>query len=219
MFALKRIAPLCALTLIVGLVELGCQTAYFNAMESLGFEKREILVTRVKNAREAQEEAKEQFRSALEQFSALVAYDGGELEDTYNKLQRELDRSEAKAEAVHKRIEAVDDVAGALFEEWEKELDEYANDRLRADSERKLADTRRRYDQLMTAMRRAEAKIEPVLVPLRDNVLYLKHNLNAQAVASLERELVSVQTDVGSLIAEMEAAIAEADAFIAQMEN
>ena len=71
----------------------------------------------------------------------------------------------------------------------------------------------------MTAMHRAEAKIEPVLTPLRDQVLFLKHNLNAQAIASLQSELGRVEGDVSALIREMEAAIREADAFIVRLEK
>ena len=68
---------------------------------------------------------------------------------------------------------------------------------------------------LIQAMKRAEAKLEPVLVPLRDHVLFLKHNLNAKAIAGLGEELVSVQTNVDKLVREMENAIAHADAFLA----
>lgn len=66
-------------------------------------------------------------------------------------------------------------------------------------------------------MERAESRIQPVLTAMNDQVLFLKHNLNAQAVASLQNELVTVETDVATLIREMETAIAEADTFISAM--
>ena len=108
-------------------------------------------------------------------------------------------------------------VAAALFKEWETELEQYNSAELRRQTQQQLYDTQRRYDTLIAAMRRAEARLEPALVPFRDQVLFLKHNLNAQAVASLQDELVVIETDVSALIAEMETAIAEANAFIAQM--
>lgn len=43
----------------------GCQSAYYGAWEKLGVEKRDILVDRVENAKESQEEAQEQFADAL----------------------------------------------------------------------------------------------------------------------------------------------------------
>lgn len=204
---------------LIALVATGCQTAYYSTMEKLGYHKRDILVSRVEGARDSQQEAKEQFKSALEQFSSVMNFDGGDLEAKYKKLDRELERSEAKAQAVREHIDDVESVSGALFEEWEEELDQYSNADLRQTSEQQLAQTQRRYTQLISAMRRAEAKIEPVLTPFRDQVLFLKHNLNARAIASLQSEMVSVESDIAALIKEMEASIAEADSFITDLES
>jgi len=195
----------------------GCQTAYYNTMEKFGVHKRDIMVDRVEEARDSQQEAKEQFKSALEQFSQVLNYEGGKLEDKYKTLQAEYDVSEAKADEVRKRIDAVEDVSEALFDEWEDELDQYTNQALQRDSERKLVQTRKQYDQLLKTMRRAEAKIDPVLNAFRDQVLYLKHNLNAQAIASLQSELVAVESDIADLIKEMEKSIGEANSFIRTM--
>ena len=205
--------PLCFLVLSA----FGCQKAYYGAMEKFGVHKRDIMVDRVEEARDSQQEAKEQFKSALEQFSQVLNYKGGKLEDKYKALQAEYDKSEAKANEVRKRIDAVEDVSEALFDEWEEELDQYSNKALRRDSERKLAKTRKQYDQLLKAMRRAESKIDPVLKAFRDQVLYLKHNLNAQAIASLQGELVAVESDIADLIKEMEKSIGEANSFIRTM--
>jgi hypothetical protein len=197
----------------------GCQSTYYKTMEAFGYQKRDILVDRVEDARDAQQDAKEQFQSALEKFSTVVNFKGGELEENYKELKIELEGSESKAKAVKQRIGKVEDVAEALFDEWKSELGQYTNDSLRRASEQKLIQTRQKYSQLIEAMKRAEAKIEPVLASFRDQVLFLKHNLNARAVASLHEELASVETETASLIKEMEASIAEADAFIKAMSN
>ncbi|MHC4211195.1 MAG: DUF2959 domain-containing protein, partial [Planctomycetota bacterium] len=173
----------------------GCKTVYYGTMETLGQHKRDILVARVEVARDDQEEAKEQFRSALDSFSEVVAFEGGDLRSKYDRLKDELGRAEAKAEKVSGRIASIEDVAGALFDEWEGELDPYASDELRERSRDKLDETRRRYEQLLAAMKRAEQKMEPVLVAFQDQVLFLKHNLNAQAVASLEGNVETLQAE------------------------
>jgi len=195
----------------------GCQSTYYKTMEKFGYHKRDILVNRVEDARDAQQEAKDQFKSALEKFSAVMDFSGGQLEEKYKNLNAELENSESKAKDVRKGIETTEDVAEALFKEWESELSQYTNDNLRRVSEQKLGETRKRYSRLIKAMKRAEAKIQPVLSAFRDQVLFLKHNLNAQAIASLHNELASVEADITSLIKEMEASIAEADAFIQAM--
>lgn len=197
----------------------GCQDAYYKTMEAFGHHKRDLLVDRVEDARDTQQDAKEQFQSALEKFSAVMNFSGGKLEEKYKELKTELERSESKAKAVRENIEDVEDVSNALFKEWESELSQYSNDNLRRASELKLEQTRLRYSQLIEVMKRAESKIDPVLLAFRDQVLFLKHNLNAQAIASLHDELASVEADIALLIKEMEASITEADAFIKAMAN
>ena len=195
------------------------QRIYFRAIESVGQHKRDILVTRVETARDGLQEAKEQFQNALEKFTALTEYDGGELEDVYRQLKLEFDYSKSRAMAVKDRIDAVQDVAEALFSEWEDELEQYSNRSLRNISRQKLRQTQQLYGQLLSAMRRAEAKIDPVLRVFQDQVLFLKHNLNAQAIAALESELVTLSIGVSGLITAMERSIDRANAFMTTLNN
>jgi hypothetical protein len=199
---------------LVRLVVSTCQRFYFRAVESVGHHKRDILVARVENARDGLEEAKEQFQSALDRFAELTHFDGGQLDDVYRQLKVEFDYSTAKALAVKDRIDAVQDVAEALFDEWEAELEHYTNRSLRASSRQKLKLTQQHYGQLITAMRRAESKVGPVLAVFQDQVLYLKHNLNAQAIVYLEDELVGMTHNVAGLIGAMERSIGRANDFV-----
>lgn len=209
---LKRICFLAGLVFFAG-----CENTYYKTMEAFGKHKRDILVDRVKNARDAQEGAKQQFKSALEQFSTVVNVPSTKLQDKYNQLKAELDKSESKAKEVSTRIADVESVSNALFKEWKSELDQYTNKDLRRESEQKLKQTQARCDQLIGAMKQAESKIAPVLAAFRDQVLFLKHNLNAQAVASLQGELVTIESNVATLVKEMDSSIAEANKFINSM--
>ncbi|MBN1795377.1 MAG: DUF2959 domain-containing protein [Sedimentisphaerales bacterium] len=195
----------------------GCQSAYYGTMEKLGYHKRDILVDRVEEGRDAQEDAKEQFKTALEKFSEVVAYKGGDLQAKYNQLKSELDRSESRATKVRNKIDDIQNVAEALFEEWAEELQQYTNERLRKSSEEQLYQTKQSYAKLIQAMKRAETKMETVLAAFRDQVLFLKHNLNARAIASLQGELDVMEADIAALIKDMEASIAEANAFISNI--
>jgi hypothetical protein len=218
----RRLAALAIAATAIVPVAIGaaaCDRLYYSAMKKIGKEKRDILVGRVKAARGAQAEAQEEFKSALERFQAIVAVEGGSLEEKYTKLNAELERSEDRARQVKDRIDAVRDVSKDLFKEWNDELAKYTDRALRAESERELRETRRRTEALIAAMVKANARIEPILRPLRDRVLFLKHNLNARALGALTRELGTVQAGVDALIADMQRAITEADAFIAAMEQ
>mgnify|MGYP000094223080 CR=1 FL=1 len=195
----------------------GCESTYYNAMEKVGVHKRDILVDRVSEAKDAQEDAQEQFKDALTEFRSVVSFNGGNLESHYNRLNSEFEDSEAAAQEVTDRINKVESVAEALFDEWQDELKLYSNDRLRSDSANKLQATKRQYTSLIKSMRRAEKSVDPVLNALRDNVLYLKHNLNASAIGALKGELAGIDRDVQQLIGAMEKAINESDAFIKQL--
>ena len=183
-------------------------------MEKFGYAKRDLLVKRVVAAKNGQEEAKEQFQSSLEKLSALVNFNGGTLEKKYLETKTGYENSEKKAKDVSKKIDAIENVAEALFSEWEDEINQYSNKDLKRKSQAKLEKTKTKYQPLIVAMRRAEKKMNPVLDTLRDQMLYLKHNLNAEAVASIKDELTIIRADVTSLIKEMNVSIAEADKFV-----
>jgi hypothetical protein len=204
-------------------VSLGCSTArraYYDASESyLGYAKRERLVNRVEAARDEQTQAKEQFVSALDQFKSLINIEGGDLEATYRKLNREYERSVDQADAVRGRIRDVENVASALFSEWESEIGQMSDPELKEANRKLRSQTKSSYDQLIERMRSAAGTMEPVLVKFKDRVLFLKGNLNARAIAALQGTEVQLGAEIDNLVREMEASIAEADAFIAGMKG
>lgn len=203
------------LTAVISLT--ACETVVYDALEKVGYHKRDILIDRIDAAQASQTEGQEQFKSALEQFKSVINFDGGDLEVTYDLLNDEYEASVDAADEIHERIDSVKNVADALFDEWQEELEQYSNASLRRDSERQLKDTRRRYSKVLGAMRRAEKAIDPVLASLKDNTLYLKHNLNARAIASLKNELGTVDNDVNALLTAMQQAINESNAFIDEL--
>lgn len=196
------------------LVLSGCSSMYYSTMEKFGVEKRDILVDRVGDARDSQSDARETFRSSLEQFQSVVDTPDTTLQEKYEVISDAYDDSLKSANKVRDRIEAVEDVSEALFDEWEDELDLYESASLRNTSKRRLDETRKLYSSLITRMHQVEKRMDPVLEAFEDQVLFLKHNLNAQAIGSLEDELGQIRQDVDSLVRDMEASIAESEAFI-----
>lgn len=195
----------------------GCATAAYNIQEKFGIEKRDILVDRVIAVAKSQGEAKEEFEDALEAFRAVVDVNAGELETTYDTLNKAYKRADGQAGDVRARVSSVKKVARDLFKEWETELGSYSDAGLRRSSEAQLRETQDRYAALTGKMDAAVASMNPVLDVFRDRVLYLKHNLNARAIAAIGSETATLEGDVARLIAEMERSIAAADAFIAEM--
>lgn len=196
-----------------------CRNYYYKLAESTGRHKRDIIVYRVEGARDSLQEAKQQFQTALEKFSELSHFDGGDLEWLYKQLAHQLKVSESRSNSVCQRIRAIERMGEALFDEWQLELRDYNNRSLRNRSQQTMKSTRKQYDKLIKAMRHAEKKIEPVLIAFRDQVLFLKHNLNAKAICSLHNELISVGIDIAVLITAMEKSIGEANLFMQTLVN
>lgn len=197
----------------------GCRSAYYATLEKFGVYKRDLLKKRVTEARDDQKAAGQQFKDALAKLQSIYRFNGGELEGMYRSLESEYDRSADMANTVHKRVKSVEEVANDLFTEWDSEIDQISTPTLQAASRKQLNDTRIRYNTMIAALKKAELTMDPVLTKLHDNVLFLKHNLNAQAIASLKGEATNIQTEIARLINEMNASIAKADEFIRTLDQ
>ncbi len=195
----------------------GCSSTYYSAMEKFGVYKRDLLKKRVIAARDDQKEAGQQFKDALTRLKELYGFKGGDLEKVYDSLKNDFDKSTAKADSVRKRVKEVETVASDLFAEWENELKEISSEKLREKSRTQLRETRNRYETLHEALKRAEKSMDPVLNQFRDQVLFLKHNLNAQALSSLQKEALNIQDDISKLLGEMDRSIRQADSFISAL--
>lgn len=185
----------------------------------MGTHKRDILVERVEEGKEAQEDAKAQFASAFEEFVAVSNVELGDLKTAYERLQDSFDRSEKRAKAVLDRIDSIKGVSKALFKEWESELGQYTNQDLRQVSQDQMNQTKILYLKLIGAMEGAAEKMDPVLDAFRDQTLFLKHNLNAQAIAALNKTTLGMRSEVDALIQQMSQSIEEANSFIAKMRS
>ncbi len=190
---------------------------YFQTRESIGEHKREIVVHQVGQACISLQETKEEFEETLKRFKSVVTVSDSTLEQRYHLLNRQYQFCCTKSEAVSHKIKAIQEVSEALFIEWENELNEYSNRTLRNHSKQQLKAAKQNYSKLIKAMQRAESKIHPVLSAFKDQVLYLKHNLNSQAIAALQHEFIEMSVDISQLIFAMEQTIEEASRFFSTL--
>jgi hypothetical protein len=188
-------------------------------MERAGVHKRDILADRVKDARDSQVEAQKQFKSALEQFASVVQLKDTDLKKAYEKLNAEYEACEKAAGKVSARIDRVEAVAEALFDEWKGELDLYKRADLRAASRKQMETTLSRYRVMLASMHQAEKGMKPVLGTFYDNVLFLKHNLNAQAITSLKVEFSALRGKIDGLVKRMNESIESSNTFIADLKQ
>jgi len=200
---------------LLGMVS--CSTMYYKTWETMGKEKRDLLRDNVEAVRDDNVDAKEEFKDALTRLKEMGRFDGGNLEKAYHNLKDDYENCQDRAEDVHDRVDKVESIAHDLFEEWEEEIEQISSSRMKRDSAKKLKITKQKYQKLHKVMVASEKRMDSVLVRFRDNVLYLKHNLNAQAIGGLKAEIDSIETDVNKLINGMQASITKADEFIANL--
>jgi hypothetical protein len=190
------------------------RSAYYATVETFGVHKRDILKKKVVQARDDQHEAEEEFKDALTRLREVYSVDGGELEKQYDQLKGQYETAAGKAADVKSRITSIETVAGDLFKEWERELEEIKTVKLKVASRKKLLETQSRYNELVGALKKSESGMASVLEKFKEHVLFLKHNLNAVAIASLKGEAVNIQDEIAQLISDMQASIKIADRLI-----
>lgn len=216
----------CALTLLVLVLSSACQSTVdkamrdtkYSAYEMVGIEKRDLLKKYVRNTKESQEQTKDAFIDALDQLKKTYSFDGGKLERQYDALNSSYQSADKRASQVHADIIKVENVAGDLFKEWEKEIGEIQTQSLKVKSRQQLAATQNKFGGLRRSLKKSETKIQPALLKLKDQVLFLKHNLNAKAIASLKGESLRIESEIASLVEAMKVSIHESEQFIQEIE-
>ncbi len=197
-------------------ITVGCASVKYSTYEKFGIHKRDLLVGNVADTRDSQKQAQEQFQDALQKFGSVVEIEETGLKKAYNRLKNEYEDSVDAANSVSGNINDVEQVANDLFREWRSEINQYTNTDLKRSSQNKLRDTEARYNDLLRSMHAAEQSMLPVLATFKDNV-FLKHNLNAQAIGSLKSTFADLQTDIDILFEQMNDSIQRSNAFIADM--
>jgi chromosome segregation ATPase len=208
-----QIQPI-AFVLLMTVALAGCTSIFYRTMQTLGKEKRDILVQRIKDARKDQEQTKQQLQTTMESVQALTGVQGGSLEKSYKRLNSDYESANAQAAKLHDKIQSIDQVSNDLFKEWQGEINAMGNPKLKAQDTVMLRTAKTRQAAYMRAMRRTEDQIAPVLKAFRDQVLFLKHNLNSRAIGSLKGTTVTLQGDVADLIQSIDASSQEADKLI-----
>jgi hypothetical protein len=198
---------------------LGCQSAYYAMWEKMGKEKRHLLRDQVENSLSDQQKASEAFKDALTRLKEMYGFQGGDLEKMYSRLSEDYDNCSQRAANIDERIDKIQRIAQDLFAEWRQEIEQIHNPSFRSQSTQKLRATEQRFANMESAIIAARRRMTPVLGSLKDYVLFLKHNLNAQAIGSLKGEAASIETDVGRLVRDIQRSIQEADAFLKEIEK
>lgn len=203
------------MTLLVS--QLGCTRAYYALWEALGKQKRDLLRDRIEELAEDQKNVHEDFRDALSKLQSLYGTPSSELNSAFERLRSDYDQAKSRSEALSHRIVKVESVAQDLFSEWESEISKLKTPKYSQGSRQKLRDTKVRFAKLQVTMHKTEKDLAPVLSALEEQVIFLKHNLNAQALGSLQGEALSIEGDFKSLSLSIHKSISESQIFLSNL--
>jgi hypothetical protein len=211
---MKRYIALAALLLTTH-----CTTVYYSTWEKLGKEKRDLLRDNISYAKNEQKEVSEEFKDALTHLKEVYGLEGGNLEKSYTKVKASYENAEDKSSELKSRIDRVETIGNDLFKEWASEINQMENADYKRQSKIKLDDTKKKFNVMFAALENSYKTVPPVMRKLNDQVLFLKHNLNAQALGSLRGEVVRIEQDINKLQQEMVKSISESEKFIKEIKD
>lgn len=194
-----------------------CSTIYYSFWEAFGTEKRELLRDSIKKSNDIQEDTQSELQSALDRIRSEYKFDESELERTYDKLSSDYEAIKRKSESLSNRIDKVEDIANDLFGEWKDEAEEISNSKYKKESLKKREKTMTKFGELLKSMRNVEGSLKPFLVTFNDQVLFLKHNLNAKSLGAFKTEFRSIEKELSTLSQSIKKSSKEAEDFIDEL--
>lgn len=186
----------------------------YSAYEFIGIEKRDLFKKDVQRVKGDQEKTGESYKDALEKLKDIYGLDGGNLEKQYRSLNSSYESAQKRSADVTTSIARLNTTANDLFAEWKNEIGQIGDAEMKKKSLAAREETLKKYQEFYAALKKSEKKMAPVLSRLKDQVLFLKHNLNAKAIAGLKTEAGKIQGDIELLLKDMNSSISQADEFM-----
>ena len=201
-------------TIAISTALVGCKSTYYEAAETVGYERREMLTDRMQDARDSQVAAKQQLQTALYTLRRVGSVPEEEVADLHHDLETEVDRTDEQIEDLHEDIASVESVAQAMFDDWEDDLAKYESEDLRSRSRQELQETRQSYRELIGSLRETEQKLQSVIPPMKDQVLSIEHAMKAGRAPEKSDDLEEVREKISTLIEDLDDSIDRTQRFI-----
>jgi len=196
-----------------------CQAVYLGTLEQFGFEKREILYERIETAGESIVVLEQRLDETFAVYREAINQEGGNLLSSQKRFSNFYDKTEDAASEFDSRIEKVQAVANAMFEEWNSETGEIIDAELRRKSRSNYTRALAHYGNLLRSMRAVQAETDPILTRLRDHVLFMKLNLHPGAYAPLRKTEDEFLASAEAVSLTMKATYEEVQSFLRIVSN
>ena len=214
--SLTRAIRVASLTLILG----SCQGSGYTSFLKFGHEDSKLaLLDATQENLDNQLEAHEHFISALNLFNRLTRFDSEDLEGLYEDFADEVDDCEGEVKDWQSRALDLRMRGNSLFAEWSAQLESFSRADLREKSASMLEDARARHAKLIVSMEATYSRMEPVMMSLKDYVLFFQHNLNPRAINTLSDTYDGFVDEVLELTSEMEETRGETESYLEALEG
>ena len=179
-----------------------------------GVKQVQQLVKKAGSTAEAITQAKLQFQKTMDVYNAVLADDAKDRKALYKKLQGEMETTEKRRADVLRADDEMKTDADIVFKSWADSTGAIASPDLKKRSEERLAKTKERCAQIQAAGHRVGEAYLPFMSTLKDQVTYLGHDLNAEAVASLKKDAAKVNAQAQEVTKRVDEAVATINASI-----
>jgi ElaB/YqjD/DUF883 family membrane-anchored ribosome-binding protein len=192
------------------LAALGLATSA-GAQSDEGVKQIETLVKASGNTVKAIAETKQQLQKTMDVYNSLMADGAQDLPKLYKDLQKQMEDTQKRREKIKQEAATMSTEAEALFTSWSASAAAIENPDLRKKSEDRLAKTKASYEQIGKAGDKASDLYDPFMKALQDQVTYLGHDLNADALASLKPEAQKINQEADKLMKSIDDTITTAN--------
>ena len=161
------------------------------------------------------EVSREKAHAALVALQTMTAPDfDGDAVAAHADLVARVEASEEQAEELKDTIEEMTDSAEPVFEQWKENLESFTNPEMRKLSQKRLHETRKRYEEVLAVVEPALVGYETVNKSLRDYVLFLTADLNPTSLAAVRGDVKVVARSMANLDSEFHDCLVAARSYI-----
>jgi hypothetical protein len=195
----------------VGTVAALVGTTAVRAQQDAGVKQVEQLVKKSGSTVQAIAETKLQLQKTMDVYNSLMSTDEKNMKGNYKKLQQEMDATAKKRADIKLRADEMNAEAQTLFKSWGDSAAAIQSADLRQRSQERLDKTKASFAEIGTVGQKAVDLYDPFMKALQDQVTYLGHDLNTQAVQSLQADAAKMNEKAQTLMKSIDDTISVAN--------
>jgi len=183
-----------ALSAVVTIAVLGSLCACASRAPKDGLGEVQDLSARIEGVQRSVDAAKARVEAAVKSLQAIAAFNfEDDPADAYAGFVATVDASVAQVAALRASVASMQEAAEPLFRKWEEHLETFASEEIRQRSRERQAETRSRYEAIVSAAESALLAYDAFNRTLNDHVAYLRFDFNAASLAVIQGEVARLQ--------------------------